>query len=469
MLYAVLRVVARIALRLYYRQVETAGLDRIPRTGPVVLVVNHPNALVDALVVCTLVPRRVYLTAKATLFVNPVVSHLFRSAGVIPLRRAKDERAAGTVDPNRNADAFRAVHDTLRRGRALMIFPEGISHDEPSLAPLKTGAARMALDARDTNGVRGLTIVPLGLVFSRKDAPRSRVFAEVGEPIALDTWQPTSPERAISELTDEITRRLLAVTLNFPSLDEAAQAAKLSRLLAPLLEPEASDLSQGGPTLATETAIRRRVEQLRVALVAAPTHVRDRAFAFVDALDAFGRETRALGFDPGEVHINRRLGSGAWFVVRELTLLVVAGLVSLWGQVNHWLPFAVTSLIARRPVSSATDPAMRAILAGAAFVLVAYAIQGAMVATAIGGTAATLYLISLPTAAEIDFRFRERLRRAIRRARAFLLFRSDPQVHEALARQAARLRAEAGAIDALLGGGVVPNLRSDLGISVPGA
>ena len=77
----------------------------------------------------------------------------------------------------------------------MLIFPEGITHDEPSLAPLKTGAARMALHARDAGDVDGLAVVPIGLTFERKDAPRTRVLVQIGEPIAMDRWREPARRR----------------------------------------------------------------------------------------------------------------------------------------------------------------------------------------------------------------------------------------------------------------------------------
>ena len=58
----------------------------------------------------------------------------------------------------------------------MLIFPEGISHHEPQLAPIKTGAARIALSARDERGIHDLRIVPVGLNFEDKASPRTRVL-----------------------------------------------------------------------------------------------------------------------------------------------------------------------------------------------------------------------------------------------------------------------------------------------------
>src|SRR5215213_7418945 len=123
MLYTVLRFIAGLALRWFYREVRAEGVERVPREGPVLLAVNHPNALLDILVPGWLLPRPLTLTAKATFFENPFTAPLFRAVGVVPLRRASDEAQAsgGPVDRSRNAEAFAAILDALERGRAVLI------------------------------------------------------------------------------------------------------------------------------------------------------------------------------------------------------------------------------------------------------------------------------------------------------------------------------------------------------------
>src|SRR5690348_13315972 len=189
MLYRVLRGVARIALRWYYADVVTEGREQLPRGGPLLLVANHPNALVDAMLVGVAVPRRILLTAKATLFEQPLLAAALRAVGVVPLRRAKDEPGATdgtTSSAGRNADAFQMVTRALADGGAVLVFPEGISHDAPAIAPLRTGAARMAMMAHDAGVALG--VVAVGLIYEEKERPRSRVLVRIGEPLDVARW-----------------------------------------------------------------------------------------------------------------------------------------------------------------------------------------------------------------------------------------------------------------------------------------
>src|SRR5437763_2991892 len=115
-MYALLRAIAGVALRWYYRGIQVDGVERIPRHRPLLLVVNHPNALVDALLVGWIVPRRVLITAKSTLFTNPIAGWLLRHVGVVPLQRTADAAPGPrSLDPARNRDTFRSVIAALQR------------------------------------------------------------------------------------------------------------------------------------------------------------------------------------------------------------------------------------------------------------------------------------------------------------------------------------------------------------------
>src|SRR5215210_3433496 len=79
--------VISVALRLFFRRIETSGVELVPEMGPLVFVLNHPNGLIDpALVFCAL-PRRVSFLAKSPLFPLPVVGWLLRTVEALPLYR----------------------------------------------------------------------------------------------------------------------------------------------------------------------------------------------------------------------------------------------------------------------------------------------------------------------------------------------------------------------------------------------
>src|SRR5687768_6818783 len=352
-LYVLLRTITGIALRWFYRDVRVRHADRIPRDAtPLLLTVNHPNALVDALVVGWTLPRRLTITAKATLFENPVLGWFLRIAGVVPLRRASDERkrlaALGGVQEAamvsseqasqaRNADAFRAILDRLENGGAILIFPEGKSHDEPALAPLRTGPARIALQAVREGRTKALAILPVGLVFEQKDAPRSRVLVDVGEPLDVNGWVAAAGNAAgVEALTEEIDRRLRDVTLNYATADEAALTQGLARVFASLLDDPLA-IGRDRP-LEDEVELERRLDQARRVLEHEATDptVRARAERLLDRLTTFERTLCSERIAIDDVAIPIGAHHGTWFAVREILMLAVLGPVALWGRANHW-------------------------------------------------------------------------------------------------------------------------------------
>ena len=435
MLYKILREVARVALHWYYRDILVQGVERIPRRGPVLVVANHPNALVDALLIGTSIPRRVLLTAKATLFDQPVLAPLLEAVGVVPLRRTKDMSTSGAAStPARNAEAFRRVTDALVHDQVVLVFPEGISHDEPMLAPLRTGAARMAM-AADEAGVRGLRILPVGLVFEAKERPRSRVLVRVGEPLDLDTWRKENAYDAAS-LTQDIDVRLRIVTLNFASAARAERSVRLASALSAIArEPEPLDASV---SFSSEAAVAERIEAATDAMEHAPVALVAATDSFINRLADFEDRLAAQGIALAEARVSPRLRHGAWFVVREGLLMVVALPIALLGWVTHWLPIRLARGLALRSLGSdrsRDQPAMRTIVLGAIAVIAWYIVQTAIVTHWLGAQMGVLWIVALFLAARIDLLLSDRASRAFRRAQTYLALRKNAELRARVPRE----------------------------------
>ena len=114
---------------------EVKGREQIPPTGGLVVASNHISFW-DPPLIGAVLPREVHFLAKEELFANPVFGALIRSYNAIPIRR-------GMVDLSGMA---RAV-ETLRRGEALLLFPEGTRMRDGRLHPARPGVGMMAVNA----------------------------------------------------------------------------------------------------------------------------------------------------------------------------------------------------------------------------------------------------------------------------------------------------------------------------------
>ena len=452
MLYELLRGTASIALRWYYADIAVQGRERVPRDGPLLVVANHPNALIDPLLVGTTLPRRVLLTAKATLFEHSALAVLLRSVGVVPLRRAKDEqhdRGSSTVVPERNAGAFVQVTSALRAHQTVLVFPEGISHDDPTLAPLKSGVARMALQA-NRDGVARIRLLPIGLVFEEKERPGSRVLVRIGDSLDLDEWiaqHSAEPQ----ELMQALEARLRGVTLNFASSERAARAVHLARVLvaltaapAPVNEPE---------SLAEQAAIALRIDATTSALTNAAPRLIQAADALVSRLDAIERELRHRGIRLADVRVSTRLPDAVAFIAREGPLALLAGVAIVLGWLTHWIPLRAARALALRSLgrdASRDQPAMRTILFGLTAMVLWYIAQ-LVVLTRIASPLVAIGWLAVTFSAAHALRLGGgRLRRALQRSWSFLALRADPSLQPRLVAAVDALVVEALALEQAL-------------------
>lgn len=263
MIYNALRWINGIALHWFYRDIRITGKNHIPFSAPLLIAVNHQNALVDSLIVAWVVPRRIAMTAKATLRKNPLIALLFRILGVVPLSRVSDEVRNSNglpADRSRNAEAFREILKLLEQRGAVLIFPEGKSHNEVGLEPLKTGLARLALQARDKRSIKGVTILPLGLVFEDKGVPGTIAEVRVGEAIEMDSW----PNADHVALTEEIAKRLRCVSegaaLPVPEAGVVRQGKGLKERLIALAASWGRLTHQFPVRIARRIAVKRSVD-----------------------------------------------------------------------------------------------------------------------------------------------------------------------------------------------------------------
>ncbi len=253
-----LRGVIGLTLRVFFRRIERVGVDRVPGAGPVMFVLNHPNALVDPGIAMISLPRPVSFLAKSTLFTIPVVGALVRGFDSIPVARRQDTKG-GVVD---NSRTFSVARSVLERGGSIAIFPEGVSHSATKLKPLRTGAARIALGA----GLTDLLIIPVGLDYADKQVFRSAALLYFGEAIRVPVISPADfedgepPREAVKRLTARLERALAEVTVQAEHAEGLALVERAERILSSVSRAsQRADESPGRPPAGERFELRRRI------------------------------------------------------------------------------------------------------------------------------------------------------------------------------------------------------------------
>ncbi|HUM16811.1 MAG TPA: lysophospholipid acyltransferase family protein [Candidatus Nitrosotalea sp.] len=201
--YSIVRLVGRFWLWFFFKHVDVVRAERVPAGGPVLLCINHPNNLIDSLLVGSVLRRKVHYLATAALFRNPVVARFLSACGAIPVYRKQDD----PTKMDKNADAFAACFRTLEAGRLIGIYPEGTTHSESRVQRIKTGAARIALDYEASRRGAPLALIPVGLSFEARKSFRGHVRVSFGDLIPLGAYAAVyreDPVKAVEALTTAI-------------------------------------------------------------------------------------------------------------------------------------------------------------------------------------------------------------------------------------------------------------------------
>lgn len=393
-------------LRLFFRRIEVRGRDLVP-AGPVLFILNHPNALIDPLVLLCRAGRPVSFLAKEPLFRMPVIGLLVRAMDSIPVYRRMDE-----ADTSRNAATFAAARELLGRGGSLALFPEGTSHSDPRLKPFRTGAARIALGA----GVEGLQVVPAGLYYTEKSRFRSRVLLCFGAGVPV-TPAPVGPDgepsaEAVRLLTGRLEEALRRLTLDADHHEALRLAGHAERIFT----------SAGG----TPADLAERVE-LRRRLLAGYVRLRDQAPERLAAVVARITRYQAV-LDEADLtpELLPATGYRTWAVLRVagrgVGVLLVLLPLAVVGIIVHLPAWLAIDAIARRYQRSNLDMVSTVkALGGLVFYPVTWLLLAWLAGRWLGGSGVLVTLALAPLAGLAAVWFVERFDRLAGGARGLLL------------------------------------------------
>jgi 1-acyl-sn-glycerol-3-phosphate acyltransferase len=420
MAYRILSWFLRLVTRVFFRQVEVAGLENVPAAGPVLFAGNHPNSLIDPILIITTCGRKVHFAAKDTLFQGRIMRALLRGLGAVPLARrteqdgqpaaapppapeAPAERDAGERAKVNDA-AFEHMFGVLEAGGTIGIFPEGLSHDASQLARLKTGAARLALGAA-ARAQGAIAIVPCGLTFIHPRRFRSRVLVQYGPPVLVAAEAAAAPD-AVKALTDEIAAALRRLTINAPDWDTVRALDTVRRLYQP-----------PGISIEDRVELARRFNTHYGALAGDPrvAGLMARVRAYQGKLDELGVTDRELARELGKLEIGARM-------MRHLALVAWWLPLSVPGAPLH-LPAVVFARLAGPRLTPRKDViATTKMLIGMLLVLASYAAALGIIAWRAGAAWALIAAAVLPLSGLATLRVLDRLH-LVRRAGGVLLRR----------------------------------------------
>lgn len=437
-----LRWLAEVAVRFYYPRRSVEGLGNVPPGGGALYVANHPNGLLDPLVLRVAIGRRVRFLAKSTLWGNPFGRLAMDAFECLPVYRQRDVGAGGRGETvSRNEETFARCREELAAGRDLALYPEGTSHAEPQLKPLKTGAARIALGAAAaasaTSGRRLPRLIPVGSHYENQALFRSGVHLVVGEAIDLGPYLATyaaapgaEPNQAISDLTDAIRARLDVLVLQAETRELLEGIARVASW---------TDVGSGDDA---PERLHARTRELLVAYAKLRASDPERVERIAEQARAYARMLQKMGIrDPWALETpHLSLGRIAVTFARTLALAPAVP----WGLATSWLPYRLAGFAARKATKDEDVLSTMKMIGGAAFLVAAWLIEAVVIGVLGGAGLGILSLLVAPMAGYAALRFGEHVRAAAEAVR-HLGWRAQGKTARLLAARRKRLAEEVAA------------------------
>ena len=336
----VLRKFAHTLIKKYYPKIQFTGVDQIPSDGPILFCANHPNSLIDPVLIGITAKRPVSFMAKAPLFRTPILGPIMHALGMVPAYRGRDDSS----QVKKNQKSLDRVIQGLQSGRAMGIFPEGVSTDLRQLGLVRGGAARIALGAFE-GGVEDLVIIPLGINYERKERLGSKVWINVGEPIQLQSFVDSTrsnEEKGITE--DKVLRRKLTqqIESNLKTAIVHLENAEWDPLLDDL--ETLVEHSKHKASLTIPKLMRRK--RIADALNYFHREEEETGTEVIAQIKQYHQKVKSAGLLIDDPILQRSTPKTTFRIFWQLIHLVIWFIPALFGTLGNIVPFVITRAIA---------------------------------------------------------------------------------------------------------------------------
>lgn len=379
-------------VELYYPRLEVNGIEKVPANKPVLFVANHPNGLLDPLLIMLGMKREVAFLAMSKLFRTAFGRFFLNTFGAIPVYRRKDVGEpggpAGERDAaHKNEETFARCRQILHNGGSMALFPEGITHSDPTMQKFHTGAARIALSTEAESGwLSGVTIVPVGLWYENKGYFRTSTLLVVGEPFTLDSYREgyeADPRQTARKITAQIKEGLDAVVLQAENVDLLRGLPMVASWLAPQFDelPLIEQHAMTNELIETYKFIKEKDPQ--------------RLARFSDEARRYAQALLTLGIkDPWELELPAATTGRPR---RLLTFLICAAPFAALGGLISAGPYYAVRPIANRYVGEHTSILSTVkLIGGIIFVLIGWIITAILIGVIFGGLWGWLLFLLAP-------------------------------------------------------------------------
>jgi len=434
MLYNLLKILLRIGTKLYYKEVKVNNVEGLKHDGPMIIIANHPNTLLDAWIIGQVSKEKIFFMTKGTFFNTGLKKWFLRGLGLIPINRATESKTKGVS----NVDSFETCYRVLEEGKILVVFPEGNSFIERQLRQLKSGTARIALEIQKRGKTaKPIKIVPIGLIYSEADKFRSSVLVNVGKSIDplpfLEEYKKNSISGARG-LTGEFRKGLEALLVNSISSDHELLVDDIVQILSSRYVKK----EKKGIELVADS-IKNTHSKINEVLMNTPQKMEEIA----QLVSVIKQQLNSLDIKADFLDRSYRPGMFGRQLLQSTLLLFFGFPFFIYGSIHNFLPYKITDLMMPKLVKDPEYYAPVAILIGLVLYPITYTSILLLVNAyyPLGGWTMLLYLLSMPISGLLAFNYYRYTEHISLKTNYVFLMRTEKDKIKTLIKNRERLKA----------------------------
>lgn len=416
MLYQFLKYLFFPLVYIFYRRIYVEHNDRVPGKGPVILASNHPNTMMDPLLLALFSGRNPHFLGKSTLFNTRIARWFWRTVHVLPVYRKED----APTEMGKNMHIFEKCYQALEEGNGLVIMPEGMSQMDGTLHEIKTGTARIGLGAEMRNAFElGVQIIPAGINYEAPTQFFANVHCKYGRPIDLREYKDIY-EKDEYEAVYQVTNRIRDALEKLTTTVENSETAEVLENLRIIYRMElAVDLGITDEITKHDFTVTRGMAD---AINWYYKHHPEESISLDNQMSSY--LAKIEGVELRDDLLSTARGQRT-IAKRALGLIgaIIGFPMYLWGLLNNFLPFRIPIRLAILLGATKEYMSTYKMLLGVVVFSLFYTAQGILVWNLTqSGLWTTVYLLSLLPAGRFSLYYHDTMQRYRQHIRIFTLF-----------------------------------------------
>jgi len=357
-----------LAIKLFFNQISIQNKQIVPNTSPIIFVANHPNFFMDPLIIGSYCPRQLYFFAKSTLFNSPLKKRILTRLNLVPVYRKIDDKE----NMGGNVNSFNKGYRILENNGAFLIFPEGISVGKRVLGKIKTGAARIGLEAELKNDFAlNIVIIPIGLSYSDQVRFRSNIMIRFGSPIELSKFEKeykTNEVKTVKKVTLIIEKSLNNLT-NYYQTDQIEDIVQGLELIykMELMTELGMEVDNKNDDFIISKILTDAVQWYKDNEPALIIEFREKLNEYIDLLKQL--DIRDEFLDP--VRQEKR----GWGKTKTILFLVIGSPLFIWGIITNYIPYILPRVLVEITNKDQSEEASWKLIYGFIFFVFYYAVS----------------------------------------------------------------------------------------------